>query len=67
MVTVDLDEPVSAEAVAAVLRANGIVDLLGYRKIAQNQLRMATFPNMEPSDVERLVAAIDFVVARLTG
>ena len=67
VVTVDLDEPVSAEAVAAVLRANGIVDLLGYRKIAQNQLRMATFPNIEPSDVERLVAAIDFVVERGAG
>ncbi len=62
VVTVDLDEAVSAEAVAAVLRANGIVDLLGYRGIARNQLRIATFPSIEPSDVERLVAAIDFVV-----
>ena len=64
VVTVDLDEAVSAEAVAAVLRANGIVDVLGYRKIGHNQLRIATFPGIEPSDVERLVAAIEFVVAR---
>lgn len=62
VVTVDLGEAVSAEAIAAVLRANGIVDLLGYRKIGQNQLRVATFPSIEPSDVERLVAAIDYVV-----
>ena len=62
VVTVDLNESVSAEAVAAALRANGIVDVLGYRKIAQNQLRVATFPNIEPGDVERLVGGIDFIV-----
>ena len=56
------DEAVSAEDIASVLRANGIVDVLGYRKIAENQLRIATFPNVDPGDVERLVAAIDYIV-----
>jgi phosphoserine aminotransferase len=65
VVTIDLDEAVSAENVATNLRANGIVDILGYRKIAHNQIRIATFPNIQPTDVERLVAAIDYVVERI--
>jgi phosphoserine aminotransferase len=62
VVTVDLDDPVDALAVAGVLRANGIVDIEGYRKLGRNQLRIATFPNIDLADVERLLAAIDFVV-----
>jgi phosphoserine aminotransferase len=62
VVTVELDPSVSAEDIATHLQANGIVDVLGYRKIAQNQLRIATFPNIDPDDVERLVGAIDFIV-----
>jgi len=64
VVTIDLDVSVSAEDVAATLHANGIVDILGYRKIAQNQLRIATFPNIEPGNVERLVGAIDYIVGQ---
>ncbi len=64
VVTIDLDEAISAEDVAGALRANGIVDVLGYRKIAHNQLRVATFPNVDPGDVERLVGAVDFIVER---
>jgi phosphoserine aminotransferase len=60
--TVDLDDAVSAQAIADVLAAHGVVDILGYRKIAQNQLRIATFPNVEPRDVERLLAAVDYIV-----
>lgn len=62
--TVDLDDTVSAEAIAEVLSAYGIVDVLGYRKIAQNQLRIAAFPNVIPADVERLVGAVDYIVER---
>jgi phosphoserine aminotransferase len=62
VVTVDLDDAIPAEEVAATLRANGILDTLGYRKLGHNQLRIATFPNVEPADAERLLAAIDFVV-----
>jgi phosphoserine aminotransferase len=63
--TIDLDETVSADAVSKVLRANGIVDTEGYRKLGRNQLRVALFPAIEPDDVERLVACIDFIVERL--
>jgi phosphoserine aminotransferase len=63
--TIDFDESVDAAAVAKVLRANGIVDVEPYRKLGRNQLRVAMFPAVEPSDVEALTACIDHVVARL--
>ncbi|WP_030485553.1 phosphoserine transaminase [Nocardioides aequoreus] len=63
--TVDL-EGVDAAEVAAVLRANGVVDVEPYRKLGRNQLRIATFPAVETSDVEALTACIDDVVGHLT-
>lgn len=64
VVTIDFDGA-DADTIEGVLRANGIVDVFGYRKLGRNQLRVACFPNIEPSDVERLVAAIDHIVERL--
>ena len=63
--TIDFDETVPAATVSAVLRANGIVDTESYRKLGRNQLRIATFPAIEPSDVEALTRCIDYVVERL--
>ncbi len=63
--TIDFAPNVDADAVAATLRSNGIVDTESYRKLGRNQLRMAMFPNIEPSDLERLTAAIDYIVERL--
>ncbi|NUS54455.1 MAG: phosphoserine transaminase [Streptomycetaceae bacterium] len=63
--TIDFAESVDAAAVAKVLRANGIVDTEPYRKLGRNQLRIAMFPAVEPSDVEALTACIDHVVERL--
>lgn len=65
VVTVDLDAEVSADTVESVLRANGILDTFGYRKLGRNQLRIACFPNVDPDDVATLLAAIDHVVERL--
>jgi phosphoserine aminotransferase len=62
--TIDFDEAVDAAAVAAVLRANGIVDTEPYRKLGRNQLRIGMFPAVEPADVEALTACIDWVVGR---
>ena len=62
--TIDF-EGVSADDIAAVLRANGIVDTEGYRKLGRNQLRIAAFPAIEPSDAEALTACIDYIVERL--
>jgi phosphoserine aminotransferase len=64
--TIDFSDDVDAAAVAKVLRANGIVDTEPYRKLGRNQLRVAMFPAVEPSDVEALTGCIDYVVERLT-
>jgi phosphoserine aminotransferase len=60
--TVDFDDAVDAAAVAATLRANGIVDVEPYRKLGRNQLRVGMFPAVDPDDVRALTACIDFVV-----
>jgi phosphoserine aminotransferase len=65
--TVDFDERVDAAAVAATLRANGIVDVEPYRKLGRNQLRVGMFPAVEPADVQALTASIDWVVERLAA
>jgi phosphoserine aminotransferase len=63
--TIDLDEAVDATVVAKVLRSNGIVDTEPYRKLGRNQLRIAMFPAIEPSDVEALTQCIDYTVEAL--
>lgn len=63
--TIDFDESIDAATVAKVLRANGIVDTEPYRKLGRNQLRIATFVAIEPSDVSALLASIDYVVGEL--
>ena len=61
--TIDFDESIDAAAVAATLRANGIVDVEPYRKLGRNQLRIAMFPAVDPSDIEALTACVDWVIA----
>ncbi len=63
--TVDFTDAVDAAAVAATLRANGVVDTEPYRKLGRNQLRVGMFPAVEPDDVSALTACIDWVVERL--
>ncbi len=63
--TVDFVDAVDAAAVAAVLRANGVVDTEPYRKLGRNQLRVGMFPAVEPDDVTALTTCIDWVVERL--
>jgi phosphoserine aminotransferase len=62
--TIDFDEAVDAAALAATLRANGIVDVEPYRKLGRNQLRVAMFPATDPADVHALTACIDWVLER---
>jgi phosphoserine aminotransferase len=61
--TIDFDDSIDAAAVAATLRANGIVDVEPYRKLGRNQLRVGMFPAVDPSDVEAFTACVDWVVA----
>ncbi len=63
--TIDFDKEIEADLVAKVLRANGIVDVEPYRKLGRNQLRIATFPAIELSDIQTLTAAIDWVVSQI--
>jgi phosphoserine aminotransferase len=63
--TIDFSDAVNADAVAAVLRENGIVDTESYRKLGRNQLRIGLFPAVEPDDVAALTACIDYVAERL--
>ncbi len=60
--TIDFDESIDAAAIAAALRANGIVDTEPYRKLGRNQLRIGMYPAVDPADVEALTACIDYLV-----
>ena len=60
--TVDLDDEIPADEVNAVLRANGVVDTDGYRKLGRNQLRVAMFPAVTLEDVQAYTACVDWVV-----
>lgn len=63
--TIDLDDAFDANLVAKTLASNGVLDTIGYRKLGRNQLRIATFPAIEPEDVKQLTACIDFVLSAL--
>ena len=63
--TVDFSDDVDAAAVAAVLRAHGVVDTEPYRKLGRNQLRVGMFPAVDPDDVTRLTECIEHVVGAL--
>ncbi|MDX6603888.1 MAG: phosphoserine aminotransferase, partial [Solirubrobacterales bacterium] len=65
--TIDFDDSVDAAALAAALRANGIVDVEPYRKLGRNQLRVGMFPAVEPDDVEALTACVDWVIEHVDG
>jgi phosphoserine aminotransferase len=60
--TIDFADDVDAAALAATLRANGIVDTEPYRKLGRNQLRIGMFPAVDPGDVEALTACIDWAL-----
>ena len=60
--TIDFDDEIDAAALAATLRANGIVDVEPYRKLGRNQLRIAMFPATDPADVHALTACVDYVL-----
>jgi phosphoserine aminotransferase len=64
--TIDFTDEVDAAAVAKVLRANGVVDVEPYRKLGRNQLRVGMFPAIDPEDVSKLIASIDYVVSHST-
>jgi phosphoserine aminotransferase len=60
--TIDFDDNIDAAAIAATLRANGIVDTEPYRKLGRNQLRIGMFPAIDPEDIVQLTRCIDYIV-----
>ena len=65
VVTLDVDDSLDASALTSVLRDNGIVDTEPYRKLGRNQIRIATFAGVPHSDIEALIACIDYVLEQL--
>ncbi|MEP7193682.1 MAG: phosphoserine transaminase [Actinomycetota bacterium] len=63
--TVDFTDEIDAAAVAAALRANGVVDVEPYRKLGRNQLRVGMFPAVDPEDISRLTSSIEYVVGQV--
>jgi phosphoserine aminotransferase len=63
--TIDFNDDIDATAIAATLRANGIVDTEPYRKLGRTQLRIAMYPAIEPSDIAALTTCSDWVIERL--
>jgi len=65
VVTLDLDDRVDADEIVSICRGNDILDIGGYRKLGRNQLRIACFPNIDPTDIELTTQALDYVIERL--
>ncbi len=64
VLTLNLELGTSSEAVRAVLRENGIVDVDPYRKLGENQLRIGVYPAVDPEDASALVKCLGWVLER---
>ncbi|WP_026181884.1 phosphoserine transaminase [Alloscardovia criceti] len=65
VVTIDIEETIPVQDILDALRANGIVDVAGYRALGRNQLRVGVFPSVDTSDVVALTHCIDAVGEQL--
>ena len=65
--TIDLDDNLPSDWLCAQLRANGILDTEAYRKLGRNQIRIALFPNVPLSDLEKLCESISYLASRFEG
>lgn len=61
-VTIEFASHIDAEALARLLRYNGIVDVEPYRGVGANQLRVGTYVSVDPEDSIRLTESIDFLL-----
>ncbi len=59
--TIDFHRPLAWAELAATLRANGIVDTEPYHKDG-NHLRIGLWPSIPRSDMEALIACLDYVI-----
>jgi len=63
--TLQFDETIDAQALTSTMRANGIVDIEPYRSAGPNQIRVGCYAAVDPTDVESLIACLDWVIERL--
>ncbi|MDR2703040.1 MAG: phosphoserine transaminase [Cellulomonadaceae bacterium] len=63
--TIDLADEIDASRVVKELRHNGIFDVFPYRKLGRNQLRVAMFPAIDPTDVAALTESIAYTIENL--
>lgn len=59
---VNMPTRIDVQELAQVLRSNGIVDIDPYRTMGEQQLRIACFPSIDPSDIADLLRCIDWVI-----
>lgn len=65
VVTLDIADDIDATALTGALRQNGVVDTEPYRKLGRNQVRIATFVGIDPSDVGQLIRSMEYVLDTL--
>ena len=65
VVTINIDEKIPTDELVSACKENGILDIGGYRKLGRNQIRIATFPAIEPNDIRALTRSIDYLVESL--
>lgn len=65
--TIDCDDSVNTQAISALLRSNGVVDIDPYRSLGRNQFRVGTFPAVEYDDVAALIRTLDWAIDARVG
>ncbi len=56
--TIDFAPEINVQTISHDLRQQGIVDIDAYRALGRNQLRIATFPAIELTDIQNLLKCI---------
>jgi phosphoserine aminotransferase len=67
VVTIGFDPSIDADALCAVMRQNGIVDIEPYRSLGRNSIRVGVYAPVDPADVQALIACLDWVLPRLAN
>lgn len=65
VVTLDIDERIDVKILNDILRRNGIYDTFSYRSLKRNQLRIATFVNIDFADIVALTKCLDYLFPKI--
>ncbi len=61
-VTINLVKDIPHGDLCTTLRSHGILDIEAYRKLGENQIRIALFPNISKTELEKLIASINYLL-----